>query len=79
VECATKTKRRVKTLRYSPCDDDTPTAATVTIAAVKSDGVSLLIFKVAVLYLVVHGSESNATPPVVTATVADVGVSSHGL
>jgi hypothetical protein len=73
-----KTQKRVKTLRYSPCDDDTPTAATVTIA-VKSDGVSLLIFKVAVLYLVVHGSESNATPPVVTATVADVGVSSHGL
>jgi hypothetical protein len=66
------------TLRYSPCDD-TPTAATI---ALTTGGVSLLFCKNIFIYfhtppcLAIHGH--GDTPPVITATVAAVGVLSHG-
>jgi hypothetical protein len=72
-----KTQRRVKTLRLSPCDD-TPNATPV---AVTTYGVSLInsknIFFVSILHFGVHGCSD--TLPVVTATVAALGASSHGL
>jgi len=72
-----KAQRHIMPLRYSPYDD-TPTAATV---AVTTCGVSLLscknIFFGSILHLAVH-CFSN-TLPVVTAMVAVVGLSSHGL
>jgi hypothetical protein len=61
------TQRRVKTLRYSLCDDRWSIAPNL----------KKIFFFVSVLHLAVHG-RSN-TPPVVTATLAAVGVSSHGL
>jgi hypothetical protein len=79
-ECATKNSevRFAVTLCYSPCDD-TPTAATV---AVTTGGVYryIRVPQVGVrkqnrLFLQI----SSDTPPVVRATVAAVGVSSHGL
>ncbi len=72
-----KTQRRVKTLRHR-LHGDTPTAATV---AVTTSRVALLscknIFFGSILHLAVHGR--SETLPVVTVTVAALGVSSHGL
>jgi hypothetical protein len=70
-----KTQGRVKTLLYSPCDD-TPIAATV---AVSTGRLSLqkIFFFVSILHIAVHGRSDTLS--VVTATVAALGVSSHGL
>jgi hypothetical protein len=72
-----KTQRRIKMLCHSPCKD-TPYAANV---AVTTCGVSLLSSKnivfVSTNHIAIHG-RSN-TLPVVTATVAALGVSSLGL
>jgi hypothetical protein len=73
VECATKDSGRIKTLRYSLCDN-TPNAATV---AVMTGGISLLICKKFLFCF--HTPLSSDTPPVVTATMVAVGVFSHGL
>jgi hypothetical protein len=72
-----KTQRRVNPLCHSPCDN-TPNAATVDVTTC---GVSLLsskkLFFVSMLRIAVHGCSD--TLPAVTAKVAALGVSSHGL
>ncbi len=72
-----KTQRRIKLLCQSPCDD-TPNAATI---AVTTCGVLLVSSKILVFVSILHivvNSHSN-TLPIVTATVAALGVLSHGL
>ncbi len=75
---ATETQRRIKTLRYRPCDG-TPNAATVAVTTSRvslSPCTALWSMKIKKkLFLEL----SSGTLPVVTATVAALGVPSHGL
>ncbi len=70
VECATKNSEARCDIALQPMPLYSPTSATV---ALTTGGVSLIICKNILFCFCID------TPPVVTPTVAAVGVSSHGL